>query len=205
MKKQLAALGMSAALLSGGAMGVVLANPSTASAASSSASSTASGSTDAKPGAWMQDALAKLVDGGTLTRAQANKVAAALEAARPDGGPRGGGPGRHRGPGLEVAATALGIDASALRTQLHSGKTIADVAKAQNVDVNKVIAAIVADMNEHLAQAVTDGHLTQAQADQRKADDDCSRHRPGQRRASGASGRPFLTGRGVTARAPLVS
>ena len=43
------------------------------------------------------------------------------------------------------------------------------MAEANNVDVQKVIDAIVAEMNEHLAQAVTDGRLTQAEADERKA------------------------------------
>jgi hypothetical protein len=168
MKKQLAALGMSAALLGGGALGTVLMSPTTASAESSTASSTdTSTASSAKPGAWMSDALAKLVDAGTLTQSQSDAVAAALAAARPEGGP--GGPGRAGGPGLDAAATALGVETSALRTQLQSGKTIADVAKANNVDISKVIDAIVADMNEHLAAAVSDGRLTQAEADQRKA------------------------------------
>jgi hypothetical protein len=38
------------------------------------------------------------------------------------------------------------------------------------VDVQTVIDAIVADMNSHLDQAVADGRLTRAQADERKAD-----------------------------------
>lgn len=169
MNKKLAALGLSAALLGGGAAGTVLMSPTTASAESTTAT-TADSSDAAKPGAWMSDALAKLVSGGTLTQAQADAVTAALEAARPEGGPGGGEPGRGGGPGLEAAATALGIEASALRTELQSGKTIADVAEANNVSIDKVIAAIVADMNDHLAQAVTDGRLTQAEADTRKAD-----------------------------------
>jgi len=174
MKKKMAALGMSAALLAGGAAGAVAMAPSMASAESDAASSTASGDTaEAKaPGAWVTDALSGLVDDGTLTQAQADAVKAALEEARPAGGPGGrGGPGmgHGRGPGLEAAAAALGIEASALRTELQAGKTIAEVAEANDVDVQKVIDAIVAEMSEHLAEAVENGRLTQAEADERSA------------------------------------
>jgi hypothetical protein len=57
-----------------------------------------------------------------------------------------------------------------LRAQLDADTTIADVAKAKNVDVQKVIDAMVADAKTHLDQAVTDGRLTQAEADAKKAD-----------------------------------
>jgi hypothetical protein len=62
------------------------------------------------------------------------------------------GPGRG-GPALEVAAEALGITEDALRTELQAGKSIADVAKAKDVDVQKVIDAIVADEKARLADA----------------------------------------------------
>ena len=42
------------------------------------------------------------------------------------------------------------------------------MAKAKGVDVAKVVGAVVAEMNSHLADAVTAGHLTQAQADEMK-------------------------------------
>ena len=54
-----------------------------------------------------------------------------------------------------------------LKAALKSGKTIADVAQANNVPVANVIAAIVADRQSHIAQAVADGKLTQAQADEK--------------------------------------
>jgi hypothetical protein len=173
MKKKMAAVALSAALLGGGAAGAALMSPTIASADSTTSSSAAttaangSDSTHAKPGAWADDVFEKLVSDGTITQAQADKVQAALDAARPEGGP-GGGPGG-AGPGLEVAAKALGIDASALRTDLQSGKTIADVAKDKGVDVQTVIDALVTDMQSHLADGVSSGRLTQAQADQMKA------------------------------------
>ena len=68
---------------------------------------------------------------------------------------------------LAVVAQALGIDEAVLKAALKSGKTIADVAQANNVPVANVIAAIVADRQAHIAQAVVDGKLTQAQANEK--------------------------------------
>ena len=68
---------------------------------------------------------------------------------------------------LAAVAQALGIDEAVLKAALKSGKTIADVAQANNVPVANVIAAIVADRQAHIAQAVVDGKLTQAQANEK--------------------------------------
>ena len=84
------------------------------------------------------------------------------------GGPRGGGgpgfghggPGFHAGFGLDAAATYLGLSEDALRTQLQSGKSLADVAKAQNKDVAGLKAAMKAAVTKQLDQAVTDKKLT---------------------------------------------
>jgi hypothetical protein len=69
-----------------------------------------------------------------------------------------------------VVATAIGISEADLMTALSSGQTIAAVAKAHNVDVQKVIDALVADGQSELAAAVKAGTLTQAQADAQKAE-----------------------------------
>ena len=84
------------------------------------------------------------------------------------GGPRGGGgpgfghggPGFHAGFGLDAAATYLGLSEDALRTQLQSGKSLADVAKAQNKDVAGLKPAMKAAVTKQLDQAVTDKKLT---------------------------------------------
>jgi hypothetical protein len=102
------------------------------------------------------------------TTAPADDAAPGPEGRGP-GGP-GGCHGGHRGAGLDAAATALGMTTEELRAQLDVDTTIADVAKAKNVDVQKVIDAMVADAKAHLDQAVTDGRLTQAEADAKKAD-----------------------------------
>jgi urease gamma subunit len=62
----------------------------------------------------------------------------------PDGAPEGGTMFRmHGGPQLDAAAEALGISVEDLQTELRDGKTIADVAQEKNVDVQKVIDAMV--------------------------------------------------------------
>jgi hypothetical protein len=165
MRTKIAAAALGASLLAGGGVGALLMAPTVATAAdNSSSASSSTSSTAQQPDQWVQDTLGKLVDKGTITKAQATAVAQALEAARPAGGPGGRG-----GPGLDVAAKALGIDASTLQSDLQSGKTIAAVAKERNVDVQTVIAALVADMNSHLADAVSSGRLTQAEADDMKS------------------------------------
>ncbi len=123
------------------------------------------------------DVLAGLVSDGTLTQEQADKVEAALQAARPmhdgpgmgghhRGGPGTGAPGQgQRGARLEVVATALGATADELRTALQAGRTIADVAADKGVDVQTVIDALVAEAKDHMAQAVSAGRITQAEAD----------------------------------------
>lgn len=68
-----------------------------------------------------------------------------------------------------VAATAIGISEADLRSALSSGQTMAQVAKAHNVDVQKVIDALVADANTEIATALKNGTITQAQADAEKA------------------------------------
>lgn len=78
-------------------------------------------------------------------------------------------PGRHGG-GLSVVAEVLGIDATELHDRLEAGETIADIAAAQNVAVDDVVSALVADAQERLDAAVADGRLTQEEADARLAD-----------------------------------
>ncbi len=68
-----------------------------------------------------------------------------------------------------VAAKAIGITETELNTALSGGQTVAAVAKAHSVDVQKVIDALVADKRDEVAAAVAAGTITQAQADQELA------------------------------------
>jgi len=79
-----------------------------------------------------------------------------------------GGPGRlFGGPGLaagvEELATYLGLKPEELRTQLQSGKSLADIATAQGKTVDGLKAAITDAVTKRLDAAVTAGKLDKAQ------------------------------------------
>lgn len=179
MRKALAAGALSASLVAGGAAGALLFAPAISGAQTPTTQAPSTGQApQGQPPAdrsqWMADALAPLVQDGTITQAQADAVTKALQDAKPKGGPRGdhgdhGGPGRG-GPGLDAAATAIGITGDELRTALQGGQTIAQVAQTKGVDPQKVIDAIVAEMNQHFDEELANGEHTQAEIDQKKAD-----------------------------------
>ena len=86
-----------------------------------------------------------------------------------EGLPARGHHGRgHFGAGLDAAAEAIGIESEELRTALRDGSTIAEVAEANDVDVQSVIDALVADAEAAVDQAVDDGRLTEDRAAQVK-------------------------------------
>jgi hypothetical protein len=170
MRKWIAA-GVTAAALGGAAAGAAVFNVPVVAGAQSTTTAPATAPADHTAPPWMTDALKKLVDAGTINQSQADAVSQALVAARPEGGPRGRGDhGPGHGPGGQVVAGALGIDEATLRTELQSGKTIAEIAQAHGVDVQKVVDALVADLKTHLDADVAAGRITQAQADQKLAD-----------------------------------
>jgi len=74
--------------------------------------------------------------------------------------------------GFEGAASYLGLTEAQLREQLQDGKSLADVAKAQNKDVAGLKAALKANVTKKLDEAVKDGHLTEAQKTRILADVD---------------------------------
>lgn len=79
------------------------------------------------------------------------------------GGP--GGRGHHPGEELAAAAKVLGLSESALLERLQSGKTIAEVAKAEGKDLADVKDAIKKAELAELDAAVKAGRLTDAQRD----------------------------------------
>jgi hypothetical protein len=128
--------------------------------------------TDGGPrGGGLKSALADLVTAGTITQEQSDAIVTAIQANWTDGGmgghggfgPGGFGPGGMGGHGgfgggqlLETAATAIGITADELKTELEAGKSIADVATAKGVDVQTVIDAIVAEQTANITERVAD-------------------------------------------------
>jgi hypothetical protein len=175
MKKRLTALGLTAGLLGGGAAGLALGVPGLSSAQTGGTDSTtttapapAPAPATAKPdrSAWIQQALAPLVTAGTITQAQADAVAQALQNAKPAPGPGHGPSGRFGiGLGLDTAAKAIGVTTDELRQALAGGQTIAAFAQSKNVEPQTVIDALVAESKTRLDAAVAAGKLTQAQAD----------------------------------------
>jgi hypothetical protein len=138
-----------------------------------------------------QDAqLDQAVKDGDLTQKQADEIKQARKSSGhvlgPPLGPwlhgrRGrmvmpGGPGPMRGPGgkgfvmrhglLDDIAKALGTTQAKLFEALRSGKSIADVAKANGKSMADVRAAVEASVKSRLDEAVKDGDLTRKQADE---------------------------------------
>jgi polyhydroxyalkanoate synthesis regulator phasin len=170
VKNRITSIVLTGALgLGGVATGVVLA-PAMASAATGDSTATTTVSDRLTK---IKEVLSGLVSDGTINQAQADKVATTLDAALPrGGGHHGGGPGGGRGGGrnLETAASALGTTVAELRTALEGGKSLADVASSKGVSKATLTAKLVEAAKARLAEKVTAGDLTQAQADARVAD-----------------------------------
>lgn len=84
-------------------------------------------------------------------------------------GPRGDRPGPRR-IALDTAAEAIGISAEDLRTALRDGSTIAEVATANDIEVQTVVDALVAEATERIDAAVADGRLDAKRAEEIKAE-----------------------------------
>ncbi len=111
---------------------------------------------------------------GQITKDQADAMKAAINAGDYPLG-MGFGPGMRMHGGmhmfgfggfLEPAATYLGLTEDQLRTQLASGKSLADIAKAQGKSVDGLKQAMIDAVQAKLDQAVKDGRLTSAERDQ---------------------------------------
>ena len=168
--KRVVAAGTAGAVAAGG-LGLVLLGAPLASAAESTTGSSSGGTGAGDRLQRLADALAGLVTDGTLTQEQADRVATTLDASDALRGGPGGGPGGGRVVDLAAAAEAIGVTEDELRTALRAeGATPASVAAEHDVDRQVLVDALVAAGEERLAQAVTDGRLTQEEADERAAD-----------------------------------
>ena len=143
---------------------------------------------DALKGALL-DRLSAAVKAGVITQAQANRIEQRLESGAPVPfflGPERFGPGRFglrgfgprgfglRGFGLRAngfgvrgtlgaAASYLGLSDAQLLSDLRSGQTLAQIAKAQGKSVAGLEQAITAAIKARLDKAVAAGRITQAQ------------------------------------------
>jgi len=92
-----------------------------------------------------------------------------VEESETEGNDAEGRRGHRGGCDLDEAAEAIGIDEAELRTAIENGATIADVAAANNVDVDAVIDAMVDAKAERIAEKVDEGRITQEEADAKLA------------------------------------
>jgi hypothetical protein len=118
-----------------------------------------------------KDRIDAAVKAGRLTEAQGNELKQRIDSDDfPLFGPPALGPG-FGGPhpffhGLDAAATYLGLTDAQLRTRVESGKTLAEIAKAQGKSVDGLKEALLADAKDHLDAAVKARRLTQAEEQQ---------------------------------------
>jgi uncharacterized protein YidB (DUF937 family) len=115
----------------------------------------------------LSDRVDAAVAAGRITQAEADALKQRINSSQY---PLFLGPHRDGGPGhfgrLDPAAAYLGLTEEQLRTELESGKTLAQVAQAHGKSVAGLVDAIVADAKKHVDAAVAAGRLTQAQANE---------------------------------------
>jgi polyhydroxyalkanoate synthesis regulator phasin len=180
-KKMVAGLALAGTAGVGGLAAAALNPLGAAGAASNPSSTTVVADQDAGPRGGergghgpqqvLKDVLDSLVKDGTLTQAQADKVTSSVEAkVKEEHAERDANREARRQEFLTVAAKAVGISTTDLETQLRNGTTLAEIAKANNVDPNQVVVALVGDLNTKIDAEVASGKLTAEQGAARKAE-----------------------------------
>lgn len=123
------------------------------------------------------------VTAGEMTRERADEILSNLEENitniingefQPGRGGPGRGEGRGFGPGpvargaqalVDAAAEATGLTHQEIIEQVRAGSTLAEVITANGANVDAVIDAAVTDATEQINAAVTEGRITQEEAD----------------------------------------
>ncbi len=80
-----------------------------------------------------------------------------------------GGLGRGLGADVRGLADSLGLDLDQLRTDVKGGKTVAEAAAAQGASADDLKNALKTEATEHIDEALADGRIDQAKADELKA------------------------------------
>lgn len=123
----------------------------------------------------LMDRVDVAVAAGRITKVEGDALKQRIQS---DDFPIFGGPGRGLGHfgyfgffgRFEAAADYIGITEAQLRTELESGKTLAQVAQDHGKSVDGLVDALVANAKEKLDNAVSAGRLTRAQADEMLSD-----------------------------------
>ncbi|CAB4661231.1 unannotated protein [freshwater metagenome] len=108
------------------------------------------------------EADAKLAEFKTRVTEMVNKAGLPMR-----GGKGGHGPQKFA---TATLATTLKLTEAELQTQLKSGKTLKQIAEAQNVDIADVKATLKSDFKAHLDEEVASGEHTQSEADAKLAE-----------------------------------
>ena len=179
MRKTAAAAAMAASMTIGGGAGAVLFAPNLVGAQTDDTTTddttdddtTTEESDRPEPGEFLSDALAPLVEDGTIDQSQADAVIDAIQEAKPDGfgeGRRGRGHAAHVGG--EAVTDLLGIEASELRELLADGQTLAEIGEANGVSVDQLVDALLSEVTERLDTAVENERLTEDEAAEKLAE-----------------------------------
>ena len=115
----------------------------------------------------LEDRVDAAVADGRLSKAEGDALKARIESGDLPllfpGAPHRFGHHEH-GPDLDAAATYLGLTEEQLRSELESGKTLAQVATQHGKTVDGLVAALLEPVKAKLDAAVAAGRLTQAEA-----------------------------------------
>jgi hypothetical protein len=159
MNKRITAIGLTAGLLAGAGVGVLLQHSGGAGASGGRLNFSpgkAPAITSPLDGSLPGDTLPGGDQGGD------HGLGGPGDGGPGDGGPGGGGFGAN----LDTVSSLLGISNADLQTALQDGQTLAQIAKAHGKTANDVIDALVAGVKAHFQADVASGEHTQAEADQ---------------------------------------
>ncbi len=124
-----------------------------------------------------EDRIDAAVADGRLTKAQGDELKQRIESGelpalrgRPASRHGSGGPHASSSTGSTPAASYLGLTEAQLHSRLESGKTLAEIAKAQGKSVDGLKDALVKDAKTKLDAAVKAGRLSSAEEQRILAD-----------------------------------
>ena len=167
--------------ITAGMVGLVAAGTLAATGPALAQTDTETTTTDATAENEVPSHLQDLVDDGTITQEQLDTIVERFSARDGNGRPEGfegrpegvGGPGgfhgqRPGGPAFadsDVVADALGLTADELSEARQSGQSISEIASANGVDVNTLIAEMVQTSNDELDEKVASGEISSEDAE----------------------------------------
>jgi hypothetical protein len=124
------------------------------------------------------DLINQAVAEGRLDQERANRMIQAIQSGQGPGGPGMGQPGQRPGQGQrgpaapgpgQAVADLLGMTPQQLRTELQSGKSLAQIAEEKGVSRDTLKAKILETQKARLDAAVAAGRMTAEQAEQAAA------------------------------------